>query len=143
MRKIFLLLVLVLSNYVLHSQSAANQEAIELPEELSRVLREYEKYWRDFDSKGLASLFTEDGFILRPFREPTRGRELIEKAYNGAGGPLFLSAYAYHMEDNIAYIIGGYRGVEDGKDSGKFTLTFQKLNDKWFIFSDMDNGNSR
>src|SRR3546814_2207834 len=47
---------------------------VTLPPELDRVLRDYERAWRAGDAAALASLFTEDGFILQSNRPPIRGR---------------------------------------------------------------------
>ena len=116
---------------------------VDLPAALDRVLRDYEKHWTNFDAEALAGLFTEDGFILRPNRPATRGQEAITKAYQGSGGPLFLTAYAFEQSGDIAYIIGGYKGNAEGPDTGKFTLTLKNVEGKWMIFSDMDNGNMR
>lgn len=134
----------------LFAAPAAAQEAdppmpphIELPAELDRVLRDYEAAWRAEDEAALAALFTTDGFILRPGHPPVRGRDNIRESYASAGGPLFLSAFAFAAEDSIAYIVGGYSGTEEGPDSGKYVLTLRKERGKWMIFSDMDNGNRR
>ncbi|MBO6576874.1 MAG: nuclear transport factor 2 family protein [Rhodothermales bacterium] len=120
-------------------------DAIELPDELDRVLRDYEAAWLGSDEAALAALFTPDGFILRPGHGPVRGREAIREAYANSGGAgLILTAYAYAHEGDVGYIIGGYRYDPDGIDSGKYTLTLRRLEDgRWYIASDMDNGNRR
>lgn len=138
---IFLGLLIFSCNFCVKAQDGSIK-TIELPNELQQVLTDYETHWRTFDAEALASLFTEDGFILRPGREPIRGKEKIAEAYKGSGGPLYLSAYAYEMTENIAYIIGGYRATEEGSDGGKFTLALKNLDGEWKIFSDMDNGNN-
>jgi len=87
--------------------------SIQLPKELDRVLRDYERNWRDKDAKGLAGLFTEDGFALA------------------------------HLDGNLAIIIGAYTyGVAANQDRGKFTLTLKRKSKSsaWLIYSDMDNG---
>ncbi|MEM6646541.1 MAG: SgcJ/EcaC family oxidoreductase [Bacteroidota bacterium] len=118
--------------------------AIDLPAPLDRVLRDYEAGWRARDAYALAELFTEDGFILRPGHPPVRGRDAIAEAYANSGGPLYLSAYAYATEGDVGYIIGGYRGQAEGPDTGKYTLTLRREADgRWYIASDMDNGNRR
>lgn len=117
-------------------------DEVTLPDELDRVLRDYEQGWRAGDSEALAALFTPEGFILRPGHQPVRGRAQIEEAYRGSGGSLILTAYDYAMEGSVGFIIGGYRYNADQPDSGKYTLTLRKLEDgKWYIASDMDNGN--
>lgn len=117
-------------------------EAVTLPPELDRVLRDYEMAWRARDAAGLAALFTDDGFILRPNRPPVRGRANIEEGYRGAGGPLVLRAWAYATSGDVGWILGGFGVAEDGPDFGKYTLTLRLGDDgRWLIASDMDNGN--
>ncbi len=118
-------------------------ESIELPNEIARVLRDYEKGWRARDADYLASLFAEDAFIMRPGHAPVRGRQQIAESYKGSGGPLFLRAFEYSISDSIGYIIGGFSAAEASPDIGKYILTLRKVENKWFITADMDNGNRR
>lgn len=141
MKKAFILLLFCCFNTLSFAQDQPAK--VDLPEALDRVLKDYEKHWSNFDAESLAQLFTKDGFILRPNRPATRGQEAIAKAYQGSGGPLFLTAYAYEQSGDIAYIIGGYKGNAGGPDTGKFTLTLKMEKGEWKIFSDMDNGNIR
>lgn len=116
--------------------------SVDLPPALDRVLRDYETAWQNRDAEGLASLFTEDGFVLRPGHPPVRGRDEITDAYAEAGGRLHLRAFDFEREGDIAYIIGGYAGHETWPDTGKFVLTLKKdETGRWLIFADMDNGN--
>jgi ketosteroid isomerase-like protein len=125
------------------SVQAQTIKEIELPSELKKVLTNYEKHWKNSDAKALASLFTEDGFILRPGYDLVKGRENIQTSYeNAGGGDLVLRAYDYSVQGNIAYIIGGYTYGSRVKDMGKYTLTLKKVDGKWLIHSDMDNGNN-
>ena len=117
--------------------------AITLPPELDRVLRDYEKAWQAHDAAALAKLFAEDGFVLSNGKEPVRGRAEIEKAYANSGGPLALRAFAYSIEGSTGYIIGGFARSADVPDSGKFVLALKKVDGRWMIAADMDNGNSR
>jgi len=117
--------------------------AVDLPEPLARVLRDYEVAWRARDARGLAALFAEDGFVLSPGRPPVRGRAEIERRYAGRGGPLWLHAFAFATEGAVGYIVGGYATREGEPDAGKFTLTLRRSAEgRWLIQSDMDNGNS-
>ncbi len=136
-------LLLIGQPLVAHAQETPEQhESVSLPSELDRVLRDYEQGWRAGDAAGLASLFTPDGFILRPRNQPVRGRAAIESAYQNAGGNLQLRALEYAQSDSIGYIIGGYGYQAEGPDSGKFILTLRLLEDgKWYISADMDNSN--
>ncbi len=115
-----------------------------LPAPLERVLRDYEQAWRLGDTKALAALFAEDGFVLQSNQPPVRGRSAIEAAYAGQGGsPLRLRALAYSVDGNVGYIIGAYSYGNAVADTGKFTLTLKRVGDgSWLIFSDMDNNNA-
>jgi hypothetical protein len=82
--------------------------------------------------------------VLASGRPPVWGRAAIETHYQGQGGPLFLRAFAYATEGSVGYILGGYAGEEGKEDDGKFTLTLRKdPAGRWWIVSDMDNGNRR
>ncbi|HEX7880523.1 MAG TPA: DUF4440 domain-containing protein, partial [Candidatus Eisenbacteria bacterium] len=64
--------------------------------------------------------------------------------YTGMGGPLFLRAYAFDVDETTGYILGGSRGREEAPDEGKFTLTLtREAGGPWLIMSDMDNHNTR
>lgn len=138
-----LLAVLSLVGSANEDTKTAPLKSVELPDALARVLRDYEKAWEAKDAKGLAELFTTDGFVLGNGAEPTRGREAIEKYYTGQGGPLTLRAFAFATNGDLGYIVGGYTPIAGESDVGKFTLTLRREDDRWFIFSDMDNGNPR
>jgi len=91
----------------------------------------------------LAQLFTEDGFVLSPGQPPVKGRVAIQKLYTGPGSSLSLRAFAYAINGDVAYIVGGYSSASGVPDEGKFTLTLRKRNRRWLIASDMDNENRR
>jgi len=116
-----------------------------LPPALDRVLRDYERAWRSTDSRAVAALFAEQGYVLQSGRMPVRGRAAIAAAYKGqAGGPLRLRAFGYSAGDTTGYILGayGYGEGNDVPDMGKFTVTLRRdRGGPWQIFSDMDNGN--
>jgi uncharacterized protein DUF4440 len=118
--------------------------SVTLPAPLQRVLTDYETAWRNKDASALAALFAEDGFVMSSGSPPVRGRAEIEKHYQGAGGPLYLRAYAFGTDGSVGWILGGYSGRAGGPDTGKFTLTLrQGPGARWLINSDMDNSNSR
>ena len=122
----------------------AGQPSVTLPPELTRVLTDYEVAWKAGDAAALARLFAEDGYVLPAGRTPVKGRAAIQKLYTHPGSPLSLRAFAFAMNGDVGYILGGY-GAEQGKpDDGKFTLTLRKSEDgRWLIVSDMDNSNRR
>ncbi len=133
-----------ISTFAQESDVAALNEhsSIELPEDLERVLRDYEEGWRNGDSEALAALFTPDGFIMRPRHAPVRGRENIEEAYRGSQGPLHLRAIEFSVEGSVGYILGGFSYAPAAKDLGKYILTLALLDDnRWYITADMDNSN--
>ena len=137
------LLVLAAGRVVSQPASTSAEASVTLPPELARVLTDYEKGWRAGDAAALALLFTEDGFVLSPGHSPVRGREAIRKLYTGPGSPLSLRAFAYAMNGNVGYIIGGYSSERRKPDEGKFTLTLLERHGRWLIASDMDNLNHR
>ena len=120
----WLALIVVLVSSALVPQPEQKPEtgqlpSVELPAELDRVLRDYEKAWIAKDARGLALLFAPDGFVLRGGHPPVRGREEIKRAYAGAGGPLHLRALEFKFEGTTGWIIGAYGGAADQADSGK------------------------
>lgn len=124
--------------------AAEQLPSFELPDALTRVLRDYEQAWRARDAAALAALFTEDGFVLSNGRPPVRGREAIRESYKNAGGPLFLRALAYSADGVTGYIIGAYSHQENAPDTGKFILALRQRPDgRWMIAADMDNSNQR
>ncbi len=120
------------------------QEGESLPGEMLRVLGDYEDAWRRKDPAQLASLFVDDGFVLPSGHPPVRGRTAIREYYTGKGGPLALRAIAWASSGSVGYIIGGFARERGSEDEGKFTLTLRRDEyGKWWIVSDMDNGNRR
>ena len=139
-----LVVAAVLSQAVAASGPGESLPSVELPAELDRVLRDYEKAWEARDAAALAALFAEDGFVLANGRPPVRGRTAIEAHYAGQGGPLVLRALAYAAEGPVGYVIGGYARRRGELDAGKFTLTLRRGPDgRWLIVSDMDSANRR
>jgi len=125
----------------LPAQAPSALPSVQLPSELDRVLRDYEREWAARSPVGLAGLFTEDGFVLQPGRSPARGRADIEKAYQGSGGPLALRALAYATADTVGYIVGAYARAAGEPDVGKFILLVRRVQGgAWRIAADMDNG---
>lgn len=118
--------------------------SIQLPPEVDRVLRDYERAWQARDPAALASLFAEDGFVLSNGRPPVRGREAIRARYEGSGGPLALRALAYATEGPVGYVIGVYAPGAGRDDTGKFVLALRRgAGGRWLIAADMDNSNQR
>ncbi len=134
----------MVGGFLLSAILLAQEPTVELPRELHRVLSDYETAWAARDAKALAALFAEDGFVLASGRPPVKGRDAIERYYQGHGGSLSLRAIAYATEGSVGYILGAYAGEKGKEDDGKFTLTLRKGADgKWWIVSDMDNSNRK
>jgi len=129
--------------WTIAATALAQQPTVSLPPDLERVLRDYETAWRAKDAAALSRLFAEDGYVMTDGAAVVKGRAAIERAYRGAGGPLFLRAIAYAAEGNTGFILGEFKHREDAaKDSGKFTLTLKRSSGgPWLIYSDMDNPN--
>ena len=119
-------------------QAPAPLPSVDLPSELNRVLRDYEKHWAARDGSALSALFTDDGFIARgPW---IRGRDAIRSAYSqSSGGDLRLRAVGYATSDTVGYIIGAYRYGDSPNDGGKFILALRRARGgDWKIAADLD-----
>lgn len=147
-RWIPLVLLLVLSAGPVSAQNTPSERplpSIELPEELDRILREYERAWAAGDANALAALFTEDGFVPSPSGW-VRGRAAIVRVYETASGDLRLRAHAYSIADSVGYIVGayGYGDSAGEPDRGKFLLALRRdRSGKWLIAADLPNTNRR
>ena len=119
------------------------QPSIELPAELDRVLRDYERAWSAGEEDVLASLFTEDGYV--PSRAGwIKGHSAIRQRYEGASGDLRLRAINFSIEGQVGYIIGAYGYGESAEeaDRGNFVLALRKAPDgRWLIVADLDRTN--
>jgi ketosteroid isomerase-like protein len=144
MRVATLLVVSIFVSILSATAQPTPEPTVQLPPELDRVLRDYEKGWTGRDAKALASLFTEDGFALPMGSPMVRGRAAIEKHYSGSGGPLTLRPVAYSMDGNTGFIIGAFKNNPDGPEVGKFVLALRKdKSGRWLIAADMDNPSMR
>jgi len=120
----------------------ASQTSVDLPPALDRVLRDYERHWRDGNAEALSELFVDAGLIVRQGTW-IRGRPAIKDAYQNASGPLQLRAIAWAAEGRLGYIIGayGYGEAPPVDDSGMFVLTLERTGEgPWLIVSDLDRG---
>lgn len=117
--------------------------SVELPPELERVLRDYERAWEAGDADALAALFTADGFVGNRGGW-IRGRDGIREEYARAGGPLRLRALAYATDGDTGWIVGayGYGDMADEFDAGRFLLALRRAADRrWLIAADLDSSN--
>ncbi len=113
---------------------------ITLPPALDRVLRDYERAWRDGNGPGLAALFADDGFAVQSGSPLRQGRAAIAKGITRPGGALQLTAYAFSVSDAVGYIVGGYRYPQSTGPGGRFVLALRMGSDgRWLIAADLDN----
>lgn len=143
-RRVALTLLVMLAPGAAGAQTATSAlvapPAITLPPELDRVLRDYERAWKDGDGAALSTLFLEDGFAVQNGSPLARGRDAIAKNVDGPGGALQLTAYAFAISDSTGYIVGGYRYPETIGPGGRFVLALHKRQDGfWLIAADLDN----
>lgn len=139
-------LISILAAILMMSASAQSQapefpQTVSLPPDLQSVLSKYQEAWQNSESKTLANLFSEDGFVLANGRTPIKGRNQIEEYYSNSGSPIFLRPFAFQVDDNLAYILGGITKKNMKDDLAKFTIILSKVNGEWKIISDMDNHN--
>ena len=124
------------------ASAEARLPSVQLPPELDRVLRDYERAWQARDAAGLAALFTADGMVLGNGRPPARGSVAVRQAYDGSGGPLSLRALAFAAEDTVGYVVGAFAERAGQPDAGKFVLALRRTpGGPWRIAADIDNLN--
>jgi hypothetical protein len=114
--------------------------SVELPPELARVLRDYERHWHAGRADSLVGLFTPDGFIARRGGW-VRGTAALREGLQRTSSDLRLRAVAYSMDGGVAYIIGNYGyGSDEGiPDRGMFILTLRRGDGgRWLISADLD-----
>ena len=117
---------------------------VDLPAELARVLRDYERHWQGGRPEALAALFTEEGLVARRGGW-IRGTERLQEALTGTSSSLRLRPVAYAMNGDVGHIVGAYGyATEPGvPDRGMFILALRKGHDgRWLIAADLD-GSSR
>ncbi len=114
--------------------------SVPLPPELDRVLREYERHWREGNTEALVALFTEDGMVARRGGW-IRGQAGLRDALQNTSGDLRLRAVAYALEESVGYVIGAYGyGDQPGiPDRGMFILALRRGEDgRWLVEADLD-----
>jgi len=122
------------------SQADVTPASVLLPPALDRVLRDYERAWRDGDGSRLAALFTDDGVAVQSGRPLARGRAAIAGNITRPGGALQLAAYAFATSGNVGYIVGGFRYPDTRGPGGRFVLALRmSLAGRWEIAADLDN----
>ncbi len=118
--------------------------AIALPPALDRVLRDYERAWREGKGPALAALFTDDGFAVQSGSPLRQGRAAIARGITRPGGALQLTPYAFSVSDIVGYIVGGYRYPQSTGPGGRFVLALRMgAEGRWLIAADLDNSGPR
>jgi len=96
--------------------------SIEVPQDLARVLREYEQFRKAGDAAALAGLYADDG-LYPASRGWVRGREAIRAVFGSTGpGDFRLRAHAFAVQDSVASITGSVVG--GGEPSAPLTANF-------------------
>lgn len=114
--------------------------SVELPADLDRVLRDYERHWAAGNADSLVALFTADGFVARRGGW-IRGEAGLRDSLGGTSSDLRLRAVSYATSGDVGYIIGNYGyGSDPGSpDRGMFILTLDRQADgRWLIAADLD-----
>jgi ketosteroid isomerase-like protein len=144
-RTVLLAAALLLGVTLLARSQAPNPvglASVDLPPALARVLSDYEAAWNTPGGADLARLFIDDGIVLPSGGPPLRGIAAIERYFDARREARSLRAIAYAMDEDVAYIIGGYAEHPDGPDTGKFTLTLlRRSGGRWLIASMMSSPN--
>ncbi len=124
--------------------AAAAPTTVTLPPALNRVLRDYERAWREGNGASLAALFTDDGFAVQSGSPLRQGHAAIAQGITGPGGELQLTAYAFSVADTVGYIVGGYRYPHTTGPGGRFVLALRMgAGGRWLIAADLDNSGPR
>jgi hypothetical protein len=113
---------------------------VELPGDLLRVLRDYERHWHGGNAEGLVSLFTDDGLVARRGGW-IQGRVGLRDALQRTSSDLRLRPVAYAIDGDVGYIVGayGYGPETPPSDRGMFILALRKGADgRWLIGADLD-----
>jgi len=102
---------------------------VTLPDDLDRVLRDYEAGWASLDKSKIAGLFTDDG-LLQWGDDWARGPRSIRIALLGKSGGLRMRAQAFETHESFAFIVGAYGYYRDTTfvDQGRYSLTLRKVN---------------
>ncbi len=111
--------------------------SVELPSEVDRVIRDWERATRSADAPALAALFTEDGLMSQPTGW-IRGREAIRSAA-GDFGPADLRVRPHQaaVEDSVATVTGSLSdaSLSTPRDVARVTFTLRRRNGSWLIAS--------
>lgn len=106
------------------------------------ILKKYADAYNRHDAVALAALYTEDALLFPPDAEIVRGREAIEKFWNGSiGRGLFLKVMARGIGTDVGYLAGDYDLSGQG---GSFTVCLRRGHaGNWQIAADIWNARTR
>jgi hypothetical protein len=124
------------------SAAGGGDPTVALPDDLARVLSDYEAAWVAHDA---AALFAEDGFVLLHRMPPVRAaRRFASVARGWWAGRWRPERWRLRPRARWATSSAPSRKRRAPRDAGKFTLTLtQDAGGRWLILSDRDTGNSR
>jgi uncharacterized protein (TIGR02246 family) len=111
--------------------------SVELPSDVDRVIRDWERVTKSADAPAFAALFTEDGLMSQPTGW-IRGREAIRSAAADFGpADLRVRAHQVAVEDSVATVTGSLSDVSSStpRDVARVTFTLRRRNGSWLIAS--------
>ena len=113
------------------------------------MCQQFETSFNQGDAEGLTSLYTEDAEILSPNRDIIKGKNTIQKFWQGA---LEMGIKSYEPEmievessGNLGFVVGKYTvfGNEDQEiDKGKGLSVLKNIDGKWKIHRDVYNSST-
>ena len=113
------------------------QPSVDLPPEIDRVIREWERATKSADARAFAALFTEDGLMSQP-NGWIRGRDAIRSAAGDIpAADLRVRAHQFAAEDSVATVTGSLSDTSSSsvRDVARVTFTLRRAIGGWLITS--------
>ena len=108
---------------------------VELPADIDRVIREWERLMRSPDPNGFVALFAEDALLSQPTGW-ARGRDAIANvARNSGTANVRVRAHQFAVADSIATVTGSLGDATTSRDIAKVTFTLRRGTGGWLITS--------
>lgn len=106
------------------------------------LLNSYSTALSNKDANTVASLYTEDAYLLAPKRPMIKGRgAILEFWKQNMGGKLTLTPVAIQAHGDAAVVVGTF-SFDDNPPGGKFSATVINKNGKWLLAVDMWNSDT-
>lgn len=111
--------------------------------------RKFETLFNKGDAAGIANLYTADGEAFPPNTEVARGKDALQKLWQGvidAGvSSAKLTTRDVESSGNLAYESGTYEMVgKDGAslDRGKYVVVWKRVQGQWLLHRDIWNSSA-